>query len=541
MAKKQLYITFDPFTSTDIAELETTTYKNLNELMDKVTKMNADLYMYELDKACKAIVTEYFNLGYNNISSSVAGRISDCPNEQMLFTVTGDMNSQATISIRSRRHKSAKTRWFNIQRMYNMKKAEIIAMTGEEDETLAMCIAIDEYVNVKGMTGVTIGANTFKCFKLCNYSDKNDPTNKYVEFRFRKDFPLLTVDQHDFIMESFQGGICHFNKDYQGVEIKETGIQIDVNSMYPAIMKNEHLPFGEPVEYQGRFVLDSNHDKFFQKVTIRNLKLKDGKIPTIKKRNNEEGYYTEAEELTTVFSDVDLELLDRMYTYDSIEYICGIKFKSHNGKFKKYIQILEDMKVNAKNKMERTFAKQLLNNLYGKLATRTNRHVWKYLKPNRFCTEVDRCPDLYAPTVKDGKAVYAAAGAYITSLARKKLIDAIEANEENFIYSDTDSIYMLGNKSEGVELDENKFGAWKEEFSFKRMYIIGKKQYIVEKDNGELKITASGMVKEALKQITKFEQFRIGAEFRYMTKSYDSNGISKDVQSKYVLEDLKIN
>ena len=158
----------------------------------------------------------------------------------------------------------------------------------------------------------------------------------------------------------------------------ENGTVLDVNSLYPSVMYDKKLPFGEPVFFQGEYKQDKVYDLYIQMITC-SFKIKKNKIPTIQIKNNRSFFkaneYLESSQneiVCLVLTNVDLKLFFEQYDVYDLEYVCGWKFKGITGIFKEYIDKWITRKNKATlegNKGLRTLAKLMLNAIYGKFAT----------------------------------------------------------------------------------------------------------------------------------------------------------------------------
>lgn len=167
------------------------------------------------------------------------------------------------------------------------------------------------------------------------------------------------------------------NPIYKEKDIGE-GVVLDVNSLYPSVMYEKKLPFGEPLFFNGKYEEDKIYDLYIQMITCR-FEIKKNKIPTIQIKNNRSYFMpneylenSQNEIVCLVLTSVDLQLFFEQYNVYDLTYECGWKFKSFCGLFTKYI----DKWISRKNEATlegnygiRTLAKLMLNSLYGKLAT----------------------------------------------------------------------------------------------------------------------------------------------------------------------------
>lgn len=68
--------------------------------------------------------------------------------------------------------------------------------------------------------------------------------NQYTRF-----FPNLSIDLDTELRKSYKGGFTYLNPIYKEKDVGK-GVVLDVNSLYPSVMYNDILPFGDPVYYE---------------------------------------------------------------------------------------------------------------------------------------------------------------------------------------------------------------------------------------------------------------------------------------------------
>jgi hypothetical protein len=208
---------------------------------------------------------------------------------------------------------------------------------------------------------MTIGSDALYIYKKMN---KN----------FNNYFPVLPYEIDAQIRKSYKGGFTYLNPLYKGKETG-SGIVFDVNSMYPAKMKYERLPYGTPIYFDGKYKEDKLYNLYIQTISTI-FDLKPGKIPTIQIKNNlafEPNEYIESTDgdlVTITLTNIDLELFLENYDISYIKYHCGYKFKSVRGLFSDYIDHWTEEKIKAKkdsNGAMYRIAKLMLNSLYRKI------------------------------------------------------------------------------------------------------------------------------------------------------------------------------
>lgn len=390
----------------------------------------------------------------------------------------------------------------------------------------------------QGLDRMTQGSNALHDYKR-TVGKKN----------FERWFPTPDYD-HD-VRQSYKGGFTYLNPAYKDVDIGE-GIVLDVNSLYPSVMHDQPLPYGEGIFFEGQYKHDSLYNLYVQMITCQ-FELKEGYIPTIQLKNNlsfvPTQYLTSSngEEVTMCLTSVDLELFLEHYNVYNPVYHSGWKFKSTMGLFTEYIDKWTRVKVESTkngNKAMRTLAKLMLNALYGKFALNPNVQS----KIPYYDNGIIR----YSKGAKETRApIYIPVGTFITAWARYKTITSAQKVYHMFAYADTDSLHldlklpkelseMTNDQLEklttadlqkyGVDIpddfvvDPYSLGAWKIESRFTRARFLRQKSYVEDwnppetwdnpetYDPGLLNITCAGMPQQCYQYVT-WGNFHEGATY----------------------------
>ena len=390
----------------------------------------------------------------------------------------------------------------------------------------------------QGLDKMTQGSNALHDYKRMT-GEKN----------FERWFPIPDYDKD--VRQSYKGGFTYLNPAYKNKDIRDTLI-LDVNSLYPWVMHDCPLPFGNGVYFEGKYETDSLYNLYVQMFSCQ-FELKEGYIPTIQLKNNlsfiPTQYLTSSndEEVTLCLTSVDLELFLKHYEIYNVEWLSGWKFKSTTGLFSNYIDKWTAVKIESGktgNKAMRTLAKLMLNALYGKFA----------LNPNvqSKIPYYDNGMIRYMLGEKETRnPLYIPVGTFITAWARHKTITSAQKIYDKFVYADTDSLHIeitlpdeIKAMSEkeladlttedlrkyGVdipadfEIDGYKLGAWKvEEISLRSRYIR-QKSYIHDTnppstwntenyDKSKLSITCAGMPQACYEYVT-WDNFYEGNSFK---------------------------
>lgn len=360
------------------------------------------------------------------------------------------------------------------------------------------------------MTKMTIGADALSNYK--NMIGKKD---------FERTFPILDDETDKNIRASYRGGFTYLNKRYKNKQVN-AGIVLDVNSLYPSVMYNEPMPFGEPVYFEGKYKKDKIYNLYIQHFKCQ-FEIKKDHIPTLQLKHNLAFIPTEyiensgLEEVVLTLTNIDLDLFLEHYNVYNVEWISGYKFKSTTEMFKGYVDYWIQEKIQAKkdhNGAMYTLAKLMLNSLYGKFAL-SPKVRGKYPV---YDEKEDFIHYKYGEE-ESRKPIYIPVGTFITAYARNKTIRSAQSVFNRFVYADTDSLHLEGTEiPEELEIDDYKLGAWKHELSFSKAKYLRAKSYMEfgkepnTDEEEKWKITVAGMPTNCY-QYVDFENFHVGAVY----------------------------
>lgn len=374
---------------------------------------------------------------------------------------------------------------------------EEIEYIHNDTEILALILEYYYDNDMPGLTNASDAINTYKTM----ISKKG----------FNKFFPTIPKETDDFIRKSYKGGYCYLNPKYFD-KLLENIYTYDVKSMYPSVMATAYLPYGIPIHYNGKYQEDNAFPLFIQQIRV-DCKLKAGRIPSIQTKTFltiKLKYLTDTngEMQELILTSYDLKRLLDDYIIYEIEYIQGYKFLASNMLFKRYVSHFYEMKETSEKGAKRELYKIFLNSLYGKFAM--------------MCERQQAFPHLVQGTMKFKRGeieevppVYTAVASFITAIARNKLIDAIYANIDSYVYSDTDSIHLLS-PAKNIKLGKNLGdfdleNGWYENSlphtEIKSGKYLGQKCYILCRKDGEIKKIAGAP--EKVKEEINIENFKV--------------------------------
>lgn len=512
---------------------------SIEKFMKWCEKSNADLYFHNLKFDGSFIVSWLLNNGYEHNDSGLPKTFNTVISnmgqwymidicygyrgKRKIHTVIYDSLKKLPFSVdRIGKAFNLSTLKIDVEQEFYTRYREINHVITDEEyryiknDIEVMAKALEIQFN-QGLTKMTAGSDSLYGFKSTISSKLYD---KY--------FPTFSIDLDDNMRLAYKGGFTWVNPIHKEKDI-DGGIVFDVNSLYPAMMYNRLLPYGEPISFHGEYKKDEDFPLFIQHIRCE-FSLKDNHIPTIQiKRDlrfkgNEYLETSKGHIVDLYLTNVDLELFLKHYDVYDIEYLEGWKFRGIEGLFKEFIDRWTYIKVTSEGAI-RELAKLMLNSLYGKFAT--NPDVTGRI-PKLDENGVLRF-ELGDKEMKEPE--YTPMGAFITAYAREETISTAQLCYDRVIYCDTDSLHLIGVEIPEIlkdKIDGKKMGYWDFEATFEKGRYLRQKTYAHIID-GKLKVTCSGM-SDTVKEKVTWENFRIG--FKAM-----GNLRGKQVKGGVVLED----
>jgi hypothetical protein len=321
-----------------------------------------------------------------------------------------------------------------------------------------------------GMNRLTVASDSLAEYKKLS-GDKH----------FTRLFPVLAESMDDEIRRAYRGGFTYADNRYKG-SLQRSGLVLDVNSLYPSVMMNCVLPYGEPEFSEDIVIASSARPLTIFSVTFT-AKLKPNHIPCIQIKGTAMFGATEylkeiKNPVTLMVTNVDWALYNDHYNIQVLAWGGGWLFHAAQGMFDTYINKWSAVKI-ASQSGKREIAKLHLNALYGKFASNPN-------VTSKIPTLKDGAVKLVRGVDEKRPPIYTAVGVFITSFARDLTIRAAQENYDTFAYADTDSLHLLQDElPTNIEVHPSKLGAWKLEYKFDAAFYIRAKAYLERKTDGE--------------------------------------------------------
>lgn len=348
---------------------------------------------------------------------------------------------------------------------------EKISYITNDVRIVAMALA---QLKAEGMTKMTTAS--------CAY-------NQYVGMRnneyMDRTFPALPDDFLEEWRKAYRGGRSQVNPYYQN-KILNNVKRFDINSMYPSIMFNEKLPYGNPVE------IDKMDSAYFELYHLYiEFSLKSGHLPTLLKKsalyNGDDSYYIDTDGVEEMWiSSIDFKILKRHYDIHAMKIIKMYGFRCSSTMFSDYVNKWYSKK-NIDEGAKKIVDKFMLNCLYGKFGSNNKGyHRIPYIEEETGKVKYGKSE------IQDMKKYYLPLAIAITSYAHLYIDDGImNTGIENFIYCDTDSIHTLGTLPKDM-IDNHKLGKFKLEAIEEKAKYVRQKTYITL-ENKKIHITCAGM------------------------------------------------
>lgn len=383
------------------------------------------------------------------------------------------------------------------------------------------------YMLKEGMGGLTFSSSAYNNLKMHNHTFFKEQLNKPSD-----DMINLIIDR------SCKGGFTNYNPIFRN-KIIEDVISFDYNSLYPAVMLEDEMPYGVPVLLENEEQLKDypNYRLRIYAIYVEEAICNYDSIPFIGTKKSifgvaydysraikdsiiclwEDEYklfkynYTGTYNITNIVAFKSRRFLFKKFLYDKIKTKEEASAEIHHlESIKDTMQEEEYIDKRAMAEMKKRVAKLYMNGVSGKFGMKDTRF-------SSYISGYNRDGSLeFAEKATSTQYYYRAIYSKITSGGRCRLISHIEENVDRVLYWDTDSIYLIGKEvpsSIEANCDDNRIGALKYEGHYKRMKVIKAKCYIKELDDGKVVKSIAGATQE-IKDKINFENFKEGLEFK---------------------------
>lgn len=315
-------------------------------------------------------------------------------------------------------------------------------------------------------------------------------------------FPQLKPEDKKSLHDAYIGGFMVAREGAYG-----KAIDVDCNSMYPSILRDEWLPWGLPEPYDGKYLQDDDMPLHCDEITFRAELKPDGypflldnrSIYGLNRLTSTCGY------VTRVLTDIDQKLLHENYEVSIYRHVRGWKFRQSKGFFRSFIDEWGGLKQRATGE-RRQMAKLVMNALVGKMASLPKGAVMLPLSRDGITLDWD----IAQRGESNLKTDYLPVPVWVNAYARRKLMDVCHANSDRLLYANTDGCILSGwEPVDSCEIHPTDLGKWKIAARYEKLTILGVNRYQGWKDDGGVDVCMAG---SQFTQPIPYEKFRHGVQ-----------------------------
>lgn len=432
------------------------------------------------------------------------------------------------------------------------------SLTPLDEKEMGYCIAdvkvvmayIQEHIETDGNIVKILTTKTSYvrqlCRNACLYPFKSHKKGGLQTLKFQQYIGAQRIIPEEYVMlkRGLQGGFTHASYHYSGKTLFDVGSN-DIASDFPYQICSQKFPASSGEFVQVRTMSDLRRYlncycclfdvEFFGLVAkddIYEHPISCSKCWELDPDHIEDnGRLVEASHLKTTITDVDFQIYEKFYSWESMAIGKFIIYRRARlpKPFIKTVLELYQKKTTLKGvpglEIEYGLAKENINSCYGSMVTDIVRPEITY------GTEwTEEQPDLAAALEKynNDRRRYSCytVGIWITAYARRQLFEAIYYLGPDYVYSDTDSVKYLHPEKHtaffetvnmrlaqkavdtcnyyGLDPEltrpftikgkQKPLGIWEFEGIYKRFKTLGAKRYMVETEDG-ISITVSGVNK----------------------------------------------
>lgn len=298
-------------------------------------------------------------------------------------------------------------------------------------------------------------------------------------------FPQLGLEDKKSLHDAYIGGFMIAHEGSYG-----EAIDVDCNSMYPSILRDERLPYGEPEVYEGEYERDDDMPLHCDEITFRARLKPDGYPFLLDNRSvyglnrlvSTRGY------VTRVLTDIDQRLLYENYDVTVYRHVRGWKFRGSKGFFQSFVDEWGSLKQVATGG-ERRMAKLIMNALVGKMASLPKGSVMVPSSDDGVTVQWDVAKREGSNLRTD----YLPVPIWVNAYARRRLMAVCHANADRLLYANTDGCILSGRQlPKSCAVHASDIGKWKVAARYKKLTILGMNRYQGWRDDGEVDMCMSG-------------------------------------------------
>ena len=337
------------------------------------------------------------------------------------------------------------------------------------DIRIVMAYIQESIENENGIINIPITKTGYVrnyCRKNTLYLPHTHKRNQYYR-KLLKSLTIENMSEFDAMQRAFQGGFTHANAWYSG-ETLENVASYDFTSSYPYVMISEKFPMsrGVKVEVKDKKTFDfyiNNYACIFDVTFVNLFPLEVNENPISRSKckvvtncveNN--GRVVSCDLCATTITNVDYKYISGFYKWDKIiirdfyvyylDYLPTALVKCILDLYEKKT-ILKGVKG---KEVEYLKSKEMINSVYGMSVTNPLRNEYTLNKMGLWETFTANPPELlemlYQHNNNNNRFLFYAWGIFVTAYARRNLFTAIKILQNDYVYSDTDSVKLLNHE-----------------------------------------------------------------------------------------------
>lgn len=367
----------------------------------------------------------------------------------------------------------------------------------------------------------------------------------------------LTPRQYGLCRTATRGGNCHANPTWSNRLLHRIS-SFDMTSAYPAVMIQTKFPMSKfvPIDDKANFkAWIANGFACLLEIQLTNPRVKTvrsvpyipkAKCVTLRNPDIDNGRVLGAESLSIVLTDIDFNIIERTYTWDSMTVErCYISYYDYLPK-ELCEQVLTQFRDKCMLKHGDPYyymkSKNRLNSDFGMMLTDICRSEVVYNPTeegeNPFTTERPNIEEALEKYYNNRTSFLPYQwGTWVTARCRERLQAAIDGLGSDMVYCDTDSAKYIGEHDllfsqlndkireeaeaapvrSTVDLNGERFelGVWEKDAEYFSFKTLGAKKYAYTyEEDGDVHITVAGLGKNAgalwLNQHGKMDAFKVG-------------------------------
>lgn len=340
------------------------------------------------------------------------------------------------------------------------------------DIKVVMSAITEKIENEGGITNIPLTKTGYvrkHCRKNCLYIKSKKTGKRCPNFRYNdimKDLYINGVPEFKMLHRAFAGGFTHANSAHTGQIITDVA-SYDFTSSYPYVMVSEKFPMSHGVKVtitsKQEFEFLITHYCCIFNIRFYNIILAlpyDSPISVSKCYDTKDivdnnGRVFSAREILMTITNIDYKIYQTFYKWDKATvYDMWVYRKDYlPTEFIKTVLELYSNKTTLKGvrgkEVEYLASKEMVNACYGMAVTNPLRDEFVYKSGAWDIKEMtiqEMSEALYKYNIARNRFLFYPWGVFVTAYARRNLFTAIYALQNDYIYSDTDSVKVMNYK-----------------------------------------------------------------------------------------------